>query len=128
MPENIELRLKKLESQSLSLEQSLNDAYEIVYKMNAELGEYTTKVSMAMYRWLLSCKTALPVPEVLELVTLSLKLDPDLSDLPSRPLKEDLILHVWKSLLYLIYACGIIPSLFTHERNSNTQFLLHSII
>jgi hypothetical protein len=96
-PISIEMWLKKLERQSVSTNKTLNEAYEAVYKMNAERGIYEEKVTTATYRWLLCCKTLLDATEVLQLVLLSLNHDSELKEFSKallRSLGEDTILYV----------------------------------
>ncbi|EDN96633.1 predicted protein [Sclerotinia sclerotiorum 1980 UF-70] len=44
LPENIEIQLLNIKDRNLSLEQSLNDAYETVYMMNTKPGAYNASV------------------------------------------------------------------------------------
>jgi hypothetical protein len=95
LPENINLWLQNIENQSLSGEQSLNHAYETVYSMNVKFRAYNKSVSMAVYKWLLCCRTSLPTGDVLELITLSLNHDRKLKGITLSPLSTKLVLHVW---------------------------------
>ena len=94
LPENINVCLQNIENRSLSLEKSLNEAYETVYLMNTKLGVYNTCVSMAVYKWLLCCRTSLPADEVLILITYSLNLDPKLKGITLSSLNTKLVLQV----------------------------------
>ncbi|KAI9645005.1 hypothetical protein NHQ30_007042 [Ciborinia camelliae] len=124
LAENIEIQLQNIENRSLSLEQSLNDAYETVYSMNVKLGPYNNTVSTALYRWLLCCKTPLPTEEVFKLIELSLDRDPKLQKITRSPLSTKIILHCCSNFViqsseglfrfahlsveeYLVNYCGI---------------------
>ena len=95
LPENINLWLRNLENESLSREESLNDAYQTVYTMNAKPGPYNAIVAMAVYKWLLCCRTSLPTDDVLELITLSLNHEPKLRGITPSPLSSKRVLQVW---------------------------------
>ncbi|KAF7868360.1 hypothetical protein EAF04_004892 [Stromatinia cepivora] len=93
LPENIEIQLLNIKNRNLSLEQSLNDAYETVYIMNTKPGAYNTSVLKSLCKWLLCCKTPLPAEEVLKVIELSLDHDPKLQKITRSPLSTKIALH-----------------------------------
>ncbi|KAJ8070998.1 hypothetical protein OCU04_001349 [Sclerotinia nivalis] len=93
LPENIEIQLLNIKNRNLSLEQSLNDAYETVYMINTKPGAYNTSVLKSLCKWLLCCKTPLPAEEVLKIIELSLDHDPKLQKITRSPLSTKIVLH-----------------------------------
>ncbi|KAB8291199.1 hypothetical protein EYC80_009886 [Monilinia laxa] len=92
-PENIQIQLQNIENRNVSLEQSLNDAYETVYTLNTKLGIYNSSVSMALYKWLLCCETPLCTEEVIKIIELSLDHDPKFKKVTRNPLSTKVLLH-----------------------------------
>lgn len=103
LPENIEIQLLNIQNRNVSLEQSLNSAYETVYLMNTKPGAYNKSVFMSLCKWLLCCKTPLPTDEVLKAIELSLDYDPKLQKIRRSPLSEKVVLHVSRTLITLKY-------------------------
>jgi hypothetical protein len=93
LPQNVEITLKKIENNRLPLMEALSDAYETVYRMNAEAAPYHAKVSTAVYKWLLCCKTSLPINELLRAISLSFQHDPELKDCSPSSLNRDDVLY-----------------------------------
>ncbi|APA06018.1 hypothetical protein sscle_01g007880 [Sclerotinia sclerotiorum 1980 UF-70] len=93
LPENIEIQLLNIKDRNLSLEQSLNDAYETVYMMNTKPGAYNASVLKSVCKWLLCCKTPLPAEELLKVIEISLDHDPKLQKIARGPLSTKIVLH-----------------------------------
>ncbi|KAA8567283.1 hypothetical protein EYC84_010317 [Monilinia fructicola] len=92
-PGTIQIQLQNIENRNMSLEQSLNDAYESVYISNNKLGTYNSSVSMALYKWLLCCEISLLTEEVVKIIELSFDHDPKFEKVTRNLLSAKVVLH-----------------------------------